>query len=60
MIESIRLEADKLKISKPLHVLILEVLLRIPWALGWLAGCIWHIVTLIVAALIVGFKTGRG
>lgn len=60
MIQSIKLQADKLKITmKPADVAI--GLLAAPfWLLGWIAGVLWHIATLVVAALIVGFKAGRG
>lgn len=60
MIQSIKLQADKLKITmKPADVAIW--LLSAPfWLIGWIVGTLWYIVTWVIATLIVGFKAGRG
>ncbi len=60
MIESIKLQANTLKPTRPLGEICLEYLLRIPWAMGWLVGYLWYVVRLIVAAVMVGFKAGMG
>jgi hypothetical protein len=60
MIQNIRTQANTIRTTMKPTDMAATVLLWPFWALGWLAGFVWHVVTLVVAAVMVGFKTGRG
>jgi len=32
----------------------------VPFAVGWLVGIVWRVLSWLVAAVIVGFESGRG
>lgn len=56
MIDKIRSEFDRLNFAD----IVLTVLALIPYALGWLAGAIVRLVLWLIAAIVAGYRAGRG
>lgn len=56
MIDKVRSEFDRLNLAD----MALMLLALIPYALGWLAGAIVRLVLWLVAAIVAGYKAGKG
>lgn len=56
MIDRIRSEFDRLNFAD----IVLTVLALIPYALGWLAGAIVRLALWLIAAIVAGYRAGRG
>jgi len=60
MIDGIRVEYENMQLGKATGAALMWLLLLPFWLLGWLFGFVWRCCVWVAAAVVAGFKAGRG